>query len=103
LSIGVRQKTKHIAVVGLTKPAIATIAIYTFVNLWNRFTYALVLISSPKIWTLTLGLWKFQTQEGFNVPYVMTALTLASLPLIIVFIIMQERVVRGMVAGALKG
>lgn len=86
----------------LSKPAISTILIYNFVQIWNRFVYGLILISSPEKWILTLGLWRFQGEHGFNVPYVMTALTLASIPLIILFILLQEKVVQGMTAGALK-
>ncbi|GAB6100124.1 carbohydrate ABC transporter permease [Halanaerocella petrolearia] len=87
----------------LSKPAISTVAIYNLVMLWNEFVYALILLSDPEKWTLTLGLFNFQGQYGIDIPLVMTVLTLSILPLILLYIFFQERVIKGMTAGALKG
>ncbi|NLJ75573.1 MAG: carbohydrate ABC transporter permease [Firmicutes bacterium] len=87
----------------LSKPAISTVAIYNFIMLWNEFIYALVLLSSPKNWNLTMGLWNFHGQYSIDIPLIMATLTLAALPLIIVYIFLQEQVIRGMTTGALKG
>lgn len=87
----------------LTKPAISTIAIYNFLMLWNEFVYALVLLSSQKNWNLTMGLWNFQGEFGVNIPLVMTALFMSILPLIILYVFLQEKVIKGMMAGAIKG
>jgi len=48
------------------KPAISTVVIYNMVMLWNEFVYALVLLSSPSKWILTLGLWNFRGNTGFT-------------------------------------
>ncbi|PUU94957.1 carbohydrate ABC transporter permease [Halanaerobium sp.] len=87
----------------LIKPAVSTVAIYNLVLLWNEFIYALVLISNPDKWNLTLGLWNFQGQYGTNVPMVMTGVMLSVLPLLLFYIFLQEKVIKGMTAGAVKG
>ncbi len=84
-------------------PAISTIVIYNFVHIWNEFIFALVLIQSPNKMTLPVGLQKFYGEFSVNVPGLMAALTLASLPLILIFILAQEKVVKGLSSGAVKG
>ncbi|HEV2127323.1 MAG TPA: carbohydrate ABC transporter permease [Thermomicrobiales bacterium] len=87
----------------LTTPALSTVAIYTFIYVWNEFVFALVLLSSRSNLTLPLGLMQFSGEYSVNVPGLMSAVTLASLPVILFYLVMQERVVSGMVAGAIKG
>lgn len=87
----------------LSVPALSTVGIYTFIFVWNEFVFALVLLSSRSNLTLPLGLMQFSGEYSINVPGLMSAVTLASLPIILVYLIMQEKVVAGMVAGAIKG
>ncbi len=87
----------------LSVPALSTVAIYTFIFVWNEFVFALVLLSSRSNMTLPLGLMQFSGEYSVNVPGIMAAVTLASLPIIMFYLLMQERVVAGMVAGAIKG
>lgn len=87
----------------LIKPAISTVAIYNMVLLWNEFVYALVLISNPSKWNLTLGLFNFQGQYATNIPMIMTGVMLSVLPLLLFYVFLQERVIKGMTAGAVKG
>lgn len=84
-------------------PAISTVVIYNFVHIWNEFVFALVLIQSQGEMTLPLGLQKFYGEFSVNVPGLMAALTLASLPIIAVYIFSQERVVKGLTSGGVKG
>ncbi|MFW6265003.1 MAG: carbohydrate ABC transporter permease [Bacillota bacterium] len=90
-------------IIPLIKPAIATIIIYNLTMLWNEFVYALVLTSSPEKRILTLGLFEFQSAYGMDIPKTLTALLLSVLPLIIIYIFFQRRIIEGMTAGALKG
>lgn len=90
-------------VLPLTKPAVSTVAIYNFTLLWNEFAYALVLTSSPEKRILTLGLFEFQSAYGVDIPKTLTALLLSLLPLLVVYIFFQEKIIKGMTAGALKG
>jgi raffinose/stachyose/melibiose transport system permease protein len=52
---------------------------------------------------LTLGLFEFQGQHGINIPLTLTALFLSVLPLILLYVFLQEHIIKGMTAGALKG
>lgn len=86
----------------LSKPGLVTLAIYNAVILWNEFVFAFVLITSPRNRPLPLAIWEYQGQYAMNIPAIMAVVTLSALPLIIVYILGQERVIKGMMAGALK-
>jgi len=86
----------------LSTPGLATLAIYNAVILWNEFVFAFVLITSPSQRPLPLAIWEYQGEYSMNIPAIMAVLTLSALPLIMIYIIGQERVVKGMMAGALK-
>ncbi len=90
-------------IVPLSKPGLATLAIYNSVNMWNEFSFALVLTQSMQNRTLPLAIWEYQGQYAMNVPMIMTVLTLSVLPMIIAFIIGQDKLIKGMIAGAVKG
>ena len=87
----------------LSRSGLATIAIFNAVALWNEFVFAYVLTSSSAVRTLPLAVWDFQGQYSANIPLIMAVLTLSALPLIIAYIIFQEQLVKGMMAGAIKG
>ena len=87
----------------LSGPGLATIAIYNGIHLWNEFIFAYVLTSSTRNRTLPLAMWDFQGQYASNIPAMLAVVTLSSLPLIAAYAFGQERIVKGMMAGALKG
>jgi raffinose/stachyose/melibiose transport system permease protein len=87
----------------LSTPGLATLAIYNAVFLWNEFVFAFVLTSSTTKRTLPLALWEYQGQYAMNVPMIMAVLTLSALPLIGAYLVGQERMVKGIMAGALRG
>jgi raffinose/stachyose/melibiose transport system permease protein len=86
----------------LTTPGLATLAVYNSVVLWNEFVFAFVLITSPSKRPLPLAIWEYQGQYAMNIPAIMSVLTLSALPLILIYIVGQERVLKGMMAGAVK-
>ena len=86
----------------LAKPGLATLAIYNGVNMWNEFSFAYTLTQSSPNRTLPLAIWEFQGQYSMNTPMIMAVLTLTLLPMIIMFIIFQDKLVKGMTAGAVK-
>lgn len=87
----------------LSKPGLATLSIYNGVNMWNEFSFAYTLTQSSQNRTLPLAIWEFQGQYSMNIPMIMAVLTLTLLPMIIMFIIFQDNLVKGMTAGAVKG
>lgn len=87
----------------LAKPGLSTLAIYNGVNIWNEFSFAYTLTQSPKNRLLPLAVWDFQGQYSMNTPMIMAVLTLTVFPMIILFIFAQDKLVKGMMAGAVKG
>ena len=87
----------------LSKPGLSTLAIYNGVNVWNEFSFAYTLTQSAANRTLPLAVWDFQGQYSMNTPMIMAVLTLTVLPMIILFIFAQDKLVKGMTAGAVKG
>lgn len=84
-------------------PALMTVFIYNFLHLWNEFIFALVLISSPENRTIPLGLQDFYGEFSVNIPGLMAALTIFSLPVLVVYFFSQEKVVKGLAGGSVKG
>lgn len=87
----------------LSMPGMVTLAIYNSIKMWNEFIFAMVLTQTPKYRTLPLAIWEFQGEFKADIPLIMTVLTLSTLPMLIGFIIGKEKLMEGMVAGALKG
>ncbi|MDR1279185.1 MAG: carbohydrate ABC transporter permease [Treponema sp.] len=87
----------------LAKPGLATLAIYNGVVIWNEFSFAMVLTQSPETRTLPLAVWEYQGQYTINIPLIMALLILSSLPVILLYIFGQDKLVKGMMAGAVKG
>lgn len=89
----------------LTKPALATLGILTFMNVWNDFLWPLIVISSVPMKTLPLGLLMFQEQSTMKTPWqlVMAAATFSIIPILIVFTLGQKYYVQGIVTSGLKG
>lgn len=86
----------------IAKNSIVTVGIFNAVTLWNEFVFAYVLTSSPQRRTLPLKIWDYQGQYSSNVPALLAALTLSSLPLMLTYFIFQEKLVNGVMAGAIK-
>jgi multiple sugar transport system permease protein len=89
----------------LTKPALATLGIFTFLSSWNNFLWPLIIISSLNLKTIPLGLTTFQARMPLRTPWelVMAAATFAILPILIAFVLGQKYYVRGIVTSGIKG
>ncbi len=90
-------------VLPISRPALTAVGIFNLVGFWNEFIFALTLISSEKIRPLTLALWDFQGQFSVDVPAMMAALLLSSLPVLVLYGLAKERLIEGLTAGAIKG
>ena len=84
-------------------PGLATIGIYNSVVIWNEFSFAMTLTQSQVNRTLPLAVWDYQGRYSTNIPIVMAVLVLTALPMIILYIFGQDKLVKGMMAGAVKG
>ncbi len=86
----------------LAKPALATLAIYSFVGAWNDFLGPLILLSSDQILTIQLGIRKFITQYSADYELIMATSVLAILPILVVFLYFQKYFVKGLALSGLK-
>jgi multiple sugar transport system permease protein len=87
----------------LSRPALAALAIFTFQFWWAAFFWPLIVVSSPELYTLPLGLALFQEQNRTVWNLIMAGSVVASLPLIVVFLVFQRQFVRGISVSGLKG
>jgi multiple sugar transport system permease protein len=87
----------------LSRPALATVGIFTFLASWDEFTWALTIISDPNRRTLPIAIALFQGQHATSLGLVFAASVIAVLPVILIFIAFQRQFVSGLAAGALKG
>ncbi|QUO31657.1 carbohydrate ABC transporter permease [Faecalicatena sp. Marseille-Q4148] len=85
------------------KPTLTTIGILSFLDGWNEFPFSLVLIKSDELKTISLGLLNFNGQYSKDYTVQMAGLIMAMLPIIIIYVIMNKRIIEGMTSGAVKG
>lgn len=90
-------------IIPLSLPGLVTVAIYDGIFFWNEYSFALILTSTPASRTLPLAISDFKSEYTVDIPAVMAVLTLSVLPMLLAFSIGQKRLVKGMMAGAVKG
>jgi multiple sugar transport system permease protein len=90
-------------VLPLSKPALAALAIFTFQFVWQDFYGPLIIISSPQMYTLPLGLALFVVQNRTVWNLVMAGSVLAVIPVIAIFFVFQKQFVRGISLSGMKG
>ncbi|HEX2051868.1 MAG TPA: carbohydrate ABC transporter permease [Actinomycetota bacterium] len=90
-------------VLPLSKPALAALAIFTFQFFWEDLYGPLIIISSPELYTLPLGLALFVVQNRTLWHLVMAGSVLATIPVVILFFVFQKQFVRGISLSGMKG
>lgn len=90
-------------VVPLIKPALATVAIYNLVPIWNDLWFPLIFITKESSKTVLLAVTRLQGQYTTDWPKVLTILTLSALPVILLYLTMSQSFIKGLTAGAVKG
>jgi len=90
-------------VVPLSAPGVFTAGILAFVNAWDEFLLALSFNSNPALRTLPVGIQLYQGEFAFPWPVISAALVVGIVPVAILIVIFQERVVSGLTAGGIKG
>lgn len=96
-------RTMFTIIMPITKPVIATTIVLGFLNTWNEFPFALVLVRSDALRTIPLGLNNFIGVYHRDFTGNVAALTIAVLPVLIVYSIFSGKIIRGMASGAVKG
>ena len=87
----------------LARPAVAAVAIFTFVQSWNDLLWPLLVLSNPEIMTIPVGLATVQGSFGIRYADVMASAILGAIPLVAVFLLFQRRIVEGIAGTGLKG
>lgn len=87
----------------LGKPAMATLTIFTFTNIWNDFMGPLIYLKTKELKTIQLGIRMFITQFGADYAWIMAASVCSLIPVIIVFLSCQRFFVEGVAASGIKG
>ena len=96
-------RTMLMIVFPLVKPVLVTSGIISFFHIWNEFPFSLVLFSTEKYYTLPLMLMRFKGDYFTDYPRVMTSLFVSIVPALIIYSIFSKQIIKGMMAGALKG
>jgi multiple sugar transport system permease protein len=87
----------------LTRPGLITLTIFSFIGNYNSFFWPLVMVRSLEKYTLPVGLLYFDSTRGQSTHLMMAAVTMAVIPMIILFVLLQKQLVRGIQLGAVKG
>jgi ABC-type glycerol-3-phosphate transport system permease component len=86
----------------LSIPAITTVAVLQFIQIWDDLLVGLLFLNEPQVRTITVGLAVIQTGRVVNVPALMAGSLLSALPAIIVYLIFQRNLIRGLTMGVSK-
>ncbi|ASS75329.1 ABC transporter permease [Tumebacillus algifaecis] len=95
-------KTFWKIVVPLAKPAMATLGIFTFMNVWNSFLWPIIVLDDASLYTLPVGLKTLQDQNLAIFKLLMSGAAIAAIPMIVVFIAFQRYFIKGLTMGGVK-
>ncbi|MEE9428629.1 MAG: carbohydrate ABC transporter permease [Paracoccaceae bacterium] len=87
----------------LVTPALSALAIFIFLGNWTAFIWPLIVTNSPELYTLPVGLTTFSVEQSVEWELIMTGAALATIPTLIVFLVFQRYIIRGVVMAGLKG
>ncbi len=97
------SRTMFSIILPICRPILTTVGIVAFFHCWNEFTYSLVLISDNDLYTINLAISCFKGETNVNYTEIMTAMTIAILPALAIYVFFSKYIIRGMIAGAVKG
>ncbi|WP_448593945.1 carbohydrate ABC transporter permease [Thermoflexus hugenholtzii] len=87
----------------LVRPALAALAIFTFLGAWEEFLWPLIITSSDASRTIPVGLQFFSEQYGTNIHWQMAGALIAALPMLVVFFLLQRQIIEGIALTGMKG
>lgn len=85
------------------KPALSTLIIFTFVQVWNDYTAPLIYLNTREKYTIQLGLSFFQSEHTMQYTVIMAGTVCALIPILIIYMIFEKRITAGMIHSGLKG
>jgi multiple sugar transport system permease protein len=97
-----RFKAFLLVVMPLSAPGIIATAIYSFITAWNEYVYALTFLNEKSRLTLPVGLQRFFTEFASNWPGLMAASFIMSVPVVVLFLVLQKWFVKALTEGAVK-
>jgi multiple sugar transport system permease protein len=90
-------------IVPLAAPGVVTAAILAFVNSWNEFLLALTFNSAPDMKTVPVGVMLYQGEFTFPWPLISAAIIITIIPIVVLILVFQRRIISGLTAGGVKG
>mgnify|MGYP001300072974 CR=1 FL=1 len=87
----------------ISKPVISSLGVYTFLNTWNQYMWPLLVTNAPEKRTVQIGISMLQFAESQNIGLVFAGVIMIILPSILIFIIGQKQLVKGIMSGGVKG
>ena len=87
----------------MARPGLITLTIFTFMGNYNSFFWPLVMLRTTEKYTLPIGMLFFDSSRGQSTHLLMAAITMSVLPMVIVYVVMQKQMVKGIQLGAVKG
>ncbi|MCC3861140.1 carbohydrate ABC transporter permease [Pseudemcibacter aquimaris] len=87
----------------LVAPALSALAIFTFLGNWTAFLWPLIVTNSQELYTIPVGLASFSGEFQSEWEMIMTGAAVATIPTLIVFLVLQRYIIRGIILGGLKG
>ncbi len=87
----------------LSRPGLVTLSIFTFIGTFHSFFWPLVMLKSMHKYTLPIGYLFFDNSQGQQTTLLMAAITMSVIPMIVIFLFLQKRLIKGVQMGAVKG
>lgn len=95
-------KTLLSIIMPMTTPVLSTSMILTFLNAWNEFPFAMIVMSNKNLYTIPIGMRNFSGEFSTNYTQLLAASVLATLPVIVIYLLVSDKIIQGMTAGAVK-
>lgn len=98
-------QTFYMILLPLTAPGLVTTGLLAFINAWNEFLYALTFTIDTRTRTVPVAIALFSGEQEFEIPWadIMAAAVVVTIPLVVLVLVFQQRLVEGLTAGAVKG
>ena len=98
-----RFRTYWYIALPLARPALAVLAIFNILAVWNEYLLAMLVLSSKQLMPLQRGLMVFQGAHITQYPLLMAGIVITVIPVLAVYLILQKHIIKGITAGAVKG